>query len=105
MKPLPQQHFVLTPICRRAQNFWAAVNAEHDDSYLQEVSNERDSTLRVFRAGPELAKLFDTPAEADKIVVDLAYPAYIVAIFEIDDTYAVIPIGGDAASSFGCRPN
>ena len=82
-----------------------AVNAEHDDSFLQHVVDRVDSTVRTFCAGPEGAKLFAQPKDAGDIAIDLAYPASIVAIFETDNAYAVIPIGGNASSSFVPRSN
>ena len=82
-----------------------AVNAEQDDSYLQDVRDGVASTLRTFCAEPKRAKLFDKHKDAGAIVIDLAYPAYIVAIFEIDNAYAVIPVGGNELSRFGPRSN
>ena len=80
-----------------------AVNAENDDTFLQSLVDRPTSTVRQFGCGPEGAKLYDSPDDAGAIAVELAYPAQIVAIFNVDDTYMVIPIGGNAASSFGPR--
>ena len=82
-----------------------AVSAAKDDSFLQHVVDGVDSTLRTFCAGPKGAKLFDKPKDAGAIVIDLEYPAYVIAIFDIGNDYAVIPIGGNASSSFGSRSN
>jgi hypothetical protein len=77
------------------------VNAEPDDSFLQSVRDRRDFSLRTFCAGPGDAMLFKSPSEAGEIAISLAYPAYVVAIFDIGNRYAVARVGGNSTSSFG----
>lgn len=82
-----------------------AVHAAHDDTFLHSAFCNGDTTLRTFCTGPEGAKFFASAAAAGELAIDLTYAAYVVAIFDIDQSYAVISVGGNAASSFGCDAN